>query len=233
MTELSTTEINDLGSSFLVTLKSTKNKTDRSFVIKNPTATTGLDYVGLCRKYMELRSHVTKHSRFFVAYRNFKCSSQPVGKNTFGKFPQIIAKFLQLEDPDLYTGHCFRRTSTSLLADTGVNIDILKRHGGWKSATVVKGYVENSLNNKKNVAEKIFGRENASENATVQAISLNPSITSSHFNEENRDPQIINPIQQSYEVHSNHTDYSDYTNRLFNFAGSNNNININVHINQK
>lgn len=35
MTELSTTEINDWGSSFLVTIKNTKNKTDRTFLIKN------------------------------------------------------------------------------------------------------------------------------------------------------------------------------------------------------
>lgn len=71
-----------------------------------------------------------------MSHRESKCSSQPIGKNTFGKFPKIIARLLNLEDAELYTGHCFRRTSVTLLANSGANIDILKRHGGWKSATV-------------------------------------------------------------------------------------------------
>lgn len=30
-------------------------------------------------------------------------------------------------------------------------------HGGWKSAAVAEGYVENSINNRKIIADKIFG----------------------------------------------------------------------------
>ena len=41
-----------------------------------------------------------------------------------------IAKFLKLEDADKHTGHSFRRTSAILMADTGVNVLELKRHGG-------------------------------------------------------------------------------------------------------
>lgn len=76
--------------------------------------------------------------------------SQPIGKNTFGQLPRKIAEYLRLPDANLYTGHCFRRTSAFLLADSGASIDLLKRHGGWKSSTVAEGYVENLLNQKKN-----------------------------------------------------------------------------------
>lgn len=32
----------------------------------------------------------------------------------------------------------------------------LKRHGGWKSSTVAEGYVEDSINNKINLSNKIL-----------------------------------------------------------------------------
>lgn len=34
--------------------------------------------------------------------------------------PQTIAEFLKLPESSSYTGHCLRRTSTTLLADSGV-----------------------------------------------------------------------------------------------------------------
>jgi hypothetical protein len=52
---------------------------------------------------------LTKHERLFVFYRNGKCSTQPVGINTFGKIPSDIAKYLGLTNPHEYSGHTFRR----------------------------------------------------------------------------------------------------------------------------
>ena len=52
--------------------------------------------------------------------------------------PQKIAQFLKLTNPELYTGHCFRRTSATLLIDAGGDITALKRHGGWKSTAVTE-----------------------------------------------------------------------------------------------
>jgi hypothetical protein len=61
-------------------------------------------------KFIEdIRPSHTKHERLFVFYRNGKCSTQPVGINTFGKIPSDIAKYLGLTNPHEYSGHTFRR----------------------------------------------------------------------------------------------------------------------------
>ena len=81
--------------------------------------------------------------------------SVPVGLNTIGKVPSQIAKYLNLSDPHEYTGHCFRRSSATLLANKGADFLSIKRHGGWRSSTVAEGYVEESIQNKIQVAQTI------------------------------------------------------------------------------
>ncbi|KAJ8968473.1 hypothetical protein NQ317_009228 [Molorchus minor] len=56
----------------------------------------------------------------------------PVGKNTMGKIPSVVASYLKLPDVACYTGHCLRRSSATLLADAGVDITTIKRHAGWE-----------------------------------------------------------------------------------------------------
>lgn len=105
---------------------------------------------------------------------NEKCTVQPVGINTFGKIPTNIAEFLKLPDPKQFTGHCFRRSSASLLADSGANLITIKRHGGWKSSAVAEGYIEDSITNKNKIAERILPSTSTSSNA---AIALENSST--------------------------------------------------------
>lgn len=152
--QLDCNDVSDHKSFFLVNLRGTKSGKDRLFVIKT-SGENSTNVVELVRKYIGLRPP-TKHTRFFVSYKNGKCMTQPIGKNTFGQLPRRIAGYLRLPNANLYTGHCFRRSSASLLADSGSTIDVLKRHGGWKSSSVAEGYVENSLYQKKNVADQIF-----------------------------------------------------------------------------
>ncbi|KAJ8966437.1 hypothetical protein NQ317_014230 [Molorchus minor] len=94
--------------------------------------------------------------RLFLYYKAGKCSSQPVGKNTMGKIPSVVASYLKLPDVACYTGHCLRRSSATLLADAGVDITAIKRHAGWKSTTVAEGYVENSIENKTKIANQVL-----------------------------------------------------------------------------
>ncbi|XP_031359091.1 uncharacterized protein LOC116182690 [Photinus pyralis] len=163
------TDVCDVGDMLVVNIRDTKTNVDRTFTIVNNDR-SNLNFVELCRKYMSLRKPNTNHDRFFVYYKDNKCTVQPIGKNFFGKLPRQIATFLNLSDAHLYTGHCFRRSSASLLADAGADVSALKRHGGWRSATVAEGYVENSLNNKIQTAEKILiGHEQGT--STVNANS--------------------------------------------------------------
>uniref|UniRef100_V5I8P7 Tyr recombinase domain-containing protein n=1 Tax=Anoplophora glabripennis TaxID=217634 RepID=V5I8P7_ANOGL len=73
------------------------------------------------------------------------------------KLPNVVARFLDLTDSNLYTGHGLRRASATLLANAGGDITTLKRHGGWKSSTVAEGYIEESISSKIDIAKKIQG----------------------------------------------------------------------------
>lgn len=90
-----------------------------------------------------------------------------VGKNKFGKMPKEIAEYLKLPDVDLYTGHCFRRTFATVLADTGANVTALKRHGGWKSTSVAEGYIEESIQNKTKIGCIISSAINATTSVSM------------------------------------------------------------------
>ncbi|KAJ8981827.1 hypothetical protein NQ317_003871 [Molorchus minor] len=112
--------------------------------------------------------------RLFLYYKAGKCSSQPVGKNTMGKIPSVVASYLKLPDVACYTGHCLRRSSATLLADAGVDITTIKRHAGWKSTTVAEGYVENSIENKTKIANQVLvGAERFSN--TVKLFQSSPA----------------------------------------------------------
>ncbi|KAJ8985549.1 hypothetical protein NQ317_019933 [Molorchus minor] len=142
--QMSLNNIEDLGNTLVVNIPDSKTRT---FTVITES------YIDLYRKYLTLRPAHVNHQRLFIKYTSNKCTIQPVGINLFGKMPTDIARFLKLPNSELYTGHCFRRTSASLLADSGANLCTIKRHGGWKSSSVAEGYLEDSLENKKRIVE--------------------------------------------------------------------------------
>lgn len=135
-----------------------KSKTGaRSFTIV-ASSDSCLDCLALFRRYMLLRIAIN-HERLFLRIANDKVVAQPIGKNMLGKYPCIIAKHVGLADPESYTGHAFRRTATTWLADDGIDIINLKRFGGWKSDSIAQSYVAESAGNKRALAELIDGRQ--------------------------------------------------------------------------
>lgn len=134
----------------MVEVPETKTYKSRKFVI------TKLEWVQLIHKYLQIRSKCNiSGQRLFYTYHHGKCVNIPVGINTIGKIPCNIAQFLKLENHGMYTGHCFRRTSATLLANKGGDLLTIKRHGGWKSSAVAESYVEESVCNKIHVAETL------------------------------------------------------------------------------
>ncbi|KAJ8673780.1 hypothetical protein QAD02_005042 [Eretmocerus hayati] len=73
-----------------------------------------------------------------------KCSNQAIGINSMGYFPKQIAERLELPETDSYTGHSFRRTSTTIPAGTKVSMSTVKRHGGWRNPSCVEEYMDES-----------------------------------------------------------------------------------------
>lgn len=82
----------------MVNILKTKTEAPRSFTISDRY------YLDIVRQYMNLRPSHTLTDRFFLCYRQGKCTCQVIGKHKFTKMPQAIATFLNLPDIDRYTG---------------------------------------------------------------------------------------------------------------------------------
>lgn len=115
------------------------------------------EFYDIYKRYVAVRPKDTDINRFFSNICNGKCTKQVIGINKFGNMPKDVATYLKLPDPQLYTGHSFRRTSATLLAGSGADIATLKRHGGWTSDKIAEGYIEESVTNKKKICKQITG----------------------------------------------------------------------------
>lgn len=164
-------DIEQHGSVFVVNILNTKTNRPRVFTIVGDGT---VNQITIIKKYIALRPKKVPHNKLFLFYNKGKCSVQPVGIHTFAKMPKIIAEYLNLPDFNGYSGHCFRRTSATLLADSGADLTTLKRHGGWRSSSVAEGYIEDSIENKIKIAKRIAvgGGSSSSLRTTVFDVDL-------------------------------------------------------------
>lgn len=109
----------------VVVISQTKTNVSQRFAISEPA------WIQLILKYKEPRPK-NAIKRFFLTYRIGRCVNSPKGINTIGKISCKIAEYLKLEAPSLYTGHCFRRSSATLLANHEDDLLTLKRLGWVK-----------------------------------------------------------------------------------------------------
>ncbi|KAK4884193.1 hypothetical protein RN001_000464 [Aquatica leii] len=157
----------------LITIPITKTSTSRTFVISKST------WVELVKKYIEIRKKIEKiKERLFLKYYSGKCVNVPIGINAIGMIPSKIASYLKLENPTEFTGHCFRRSSATLLVNRGGDLLSLKQFGGWKSSTVAEGYVAESLKRKIDVAQMMTEESGASTSKITKMISDVDQVTS-------------------------------------------------------
>ncbi|KAJ8972438.1 hypothetical protein NQ317_016517 [Molorchus minor] len=165
LVNLTVDDIEDVGSSLIT-------KIPRIFVVTDVG-----NMLELFRKYLSLRPPHVKHKRLFLYYKAGKCSSQPVGKNTMGKIPSVVASYLKLPDVACYTDlqrHYWH---------AGVDITTIKRHAGWKLTTVAEGYVENSIENKTKIANQVLVGTTTS--AITKTVNVSESNIPSNINFEN------------------------------------------------
>lgn len=102
LTKLEVKDVIQQGSAFVIKIPDSKINDIRSLCVENA-------YAPYVQKYKELRPENISHSRFFINYQKGKCTAQPIGKNKLLSTPKVIAKFLNLEDPENYTLHSFRK----------------------------------------------------------------------------------------------------------------------------
>lgn len=196
-------DITDTGTVAVITLHNTKTKTKRVFTI-----TDDCDAYNLFKEYLALRPSDVKHDKFFLVYRNGKCTRQCLGFNTLSNIPKDIAHFLHLPNHHKYTSHCIRHTSTTFLADSGVDILTLKRHGGWRSTTTAEGYINNSIMNKIRTSKQIFKYVSGNKEMTTAKETDNKQLATTNeknlhhcnflCNEKNN--EVIQPTANEIEV---------------------------------
>jgi len=154
------------------------------------------------KKYINLRPKGAV-DRFFLNYQKGKCTVQPIGINKIGQYPKEIAQFLQLPNASLYTSHSFRRSSATLLANSGADITTLKRHGGWKSNSVAEGYIADCLNNKtkisKMISSTILEQSNGAASNTLPGKSLTSNNTPSEVSEVSERTELNSSVNTSMD----------------------------------
>jgi len=96
-----------------------------------------------------------------------------IGKVTIAEIPKKIAEFLKLPDAEKYTGHAFRRTGATLLANSGATLLTLKQAGAWKSDSVAQRYIAESDVPKREVAARIAAPE-ASRSSSATNVQNQP-----------------------------------------------------------
>ena len=60
-------------------------------------------------------------------------ASTPLGRNMFSLMGKEIASLLELEDPNKYTTHTWRRSSATLMAHEGASKEDMRGHFAWNS----------------------------------------------------------------------------------------------------
>ncbi|XP_044009448.1 uncharacterized protein LOC122853196 [Aphidius gifuensis] len=148
-------DLKDDGSLLIVTIRPEANRKQRIFTVEG-------EFYNIYKKYILLRPNDIQTNRLFIKLKNGKCINIVIGKNNFGRMPKEIAKYLNLPNLDLYTGSSFRRTSAKLLADSGVDINTLKLHGGWKTEHVID-FIKEAAENKKIQALKNTNNNNTKD----------------------------------------------------------------------
>lgn len=174
--DLTVNDVEDRGNMLLVTIPKTKTGIERKFTVID-------ELYQIYKKYAALRPKNAKTNRFFLSIRNGKCTQQVIGINKIGNMPKDVAMYLKLPNVELYTGHSFRRTSTTILADSGADILTLKRHGGWASDKVAEGYIEESVGNKRRICERI----------TASVMSKKSSSNETPATEQSTRTYVVNP----------------------------------------
>lgn len=66
-----------------------------------------------------------------------------------------MAKLLGLPYAEEYTGHCWRRTAITMMADAGMSAPQICAASGHKSQAVAQGYVDNSEYSKRKASEAL------------------------------------------------------------------------------
>ncbi|MCX5798317.1 MAG: hypothetical protein NTU90_01910 [Proteobacteria bacterium] len=96
---------------------------------------TGDREVGIIKRYMALFNEDDEGALLRkLVYRGsmIKATKSPIGKNTIPAAGKHCAIYIGKENPQLFTGHCWRRASATLLSEKGISLAEIKLVTGIK-----------------------------------------------------------------------------------------------------
>lgn len=185
--------------SLIVDVPPTKTQKKRSFMLPEHSDPR-LCPVKYLTKYLQIRKD-KGHSRMFLRITSKNGVDQvfnsPLGIHTIAKYPTEIAKYLNLANPSLYTGHTFRRTSATLVAEEGASLVQIKRLGGWKSTSVAEGYIDNTNRSRRQIANLISNDTGSNEtryyNPIIEILTQQKDLDQIKNINPNQTNQTVNP----------------------------------------
>ncbi|KAJ8683656.1 hypothetical protein QAD02_019448 [Eretmocerus hayati] len=155
---LTTNNFKRLDNFFVVSIPNVKTHVTRSFTIEGK-------YFDVINRYLLSRPRNATTNAFFLCVRNGRCVNQVIGKNTIGGMPHVIATYLKLPDANEYTGHSFRRTFATLLAESGLDLTAVKR--GWRCLNVVQSGNEETPGSRYETSEQISNSSQDGDFSTI------------------------------------------------------------------
>ncbi|XP_043466675.1 uncharacterized protein LOC122507739 [Leptopilina heterotoma] len=187
--------VEDLGNKYLISINDNKNDYAGQFII-------GSLFYEKVKTYISLRPPGQFSDRFFVNYQKGKCFRQPIGRHKIGEVPEAIASYLTLPNAKKYTGHCFRRTSATLLSNSGANIQMVKQLGRWRSDIIAQGYIEHSMLNRQLIYDGLVQKNSTtnihSKPSNSAAVPIENEMNESNYNLSWSDfSDVINPAECS------------------------------------
>lgn len=173
------------GPNFMILIR--QSKTDQAgigseFAI-SPLSSVDICPVTLLISYLNL--FPIKQGRLFRKMNKLDQPTQQVlGINKIATLPKKVADFLGLTGD--YSGHCFRRSAATIIADSGASMLQIKRLGRWQSSSVAESYISQSKSSKLEISS-MFGKNGENHSSAVdmpqfQSCTFNNSIINININ---------------------------------------------------
>lgn len=128
LTHLKVDYVKDYGTEIIVKIPSTNESNPKVFLI-------GGEFAKIVQKYVRLRPADVTTDRFFLQYHKGLVRNIPIGIKTISNVPRDIAKFLKLDDSQMYTTRSFRPTNFPQIVVETAKREVKRRgiaHSGGK-----------------------------------------------------------------------------------------------------
>lgn len=159
-----------------------EEESSRCLIPKNPTDPKRCFFTHLKAYLVHVKAELGDKAEgplFKTCTKGGGYTSAPMGINYLYKIPKTTAEVLELPNPSEYTGHSYRRSSATQMANSGANSAQIRRYYRWNSDSTANKYLDNSRSNSIAVAKIIAGPEDPSQNNRPQIPLGNTNLTNS------------------------------------------------------